>query len=57
MLNNEQTDAQYKFAKAKWIFFFCQKGHFKNMIVSIGDVNVKGGVYPVWWVKIASGLQ
>lgn len=36
--------------------FFCQKGHFKSMIVSIGDVNVKGGVYPVWWVKIASGL-
>lgn len=43
--------------KQSGFFFFCQKGHFKNMIVSIGDVSVKGGVYPVWWVKIASGLQ
>lgn len=25
--------------------------------VSIGDFSVKGGIYPLWWVKTASGLQ
>lgn len=36
--------------------FFLSKRTFQKYD-SIGDVNVKGGVYPVWWVKIASGLQ